>query len=233
MSAPVARKVPSLTVDRALIERLVRSALQKHVGSSSAPVPVEPGKPRIVANISARHVHLTPAHVEELFGPGARLTPMKDLYQPGAFAAEEVVTVIGPRQRMIPNVRILGPCRDFSQVELAFTDSISLGIDAPVRPSGNHHETPGCWIMGPKGMIELKAGVIRAERHVHMHPSDAEYYGVKQGDRMNMRVVSNCPIVLENLLCRVDKNSKLEIHIDTDEGNACNLPEATKVELFK
>lgn len=232
MSATVPVQLPNIAVDRQLIERLVRLALQKNL-SAAASTRSEPGKPRMVANISARHVHLTPAHVEELFGPGHKLTPMKDLYQPGAFAAEEVVTVIGPRQRMIPNVRILGPCRDFSQVELAFTDSISLGIDTPVRPSGNHHETPGCWIMGPKGMIELKAGVIRAERHVHMHPIDAEYYGVKQGDRLNMRVVSNCPIVLEGLLCRVDKNSKLEIHIDTDEGNACNLSAATKVELFK
>jgi putative phosphotransacetylase len=231
MSATVAMKVPPLSVDRGLVERLVRSALMKHLGGSS---PAQgPFQPRLVANISARHVHLTSADVEELFGPGHKLTPMKDLYQPGAFAAEEIVTVIGPRQRIIPNVRILGPCREFSQVELAFTDSISLGIDAPVRISGNHHQTPGCWIMGPKGMIELKQGVIRAERHVHMSPQDAEYYGVKQGDKLHMRVVSNCPIVLENLVCRIDAKSKLEVHIDTDEGNACNLPAATKVELFK
>ena len=219
-------------LDRSAIERIVRQIITQQV-SAATPAQSATPEPKLVVSISARHCHLTDAHVEILFGPGHTLTPMKDLYQPGAFAAEEVVTVIGPRQRIIPNVRILGPCRDFSQVELAFTDSISLGIDAPVRPSGNHHETPGCWIMGPKGMIELKAGVIRAERHVHMHPSDADYYGVKQGDRLHMRVVSNCPIVLENLLCRVDKNSKLEIHIDTDEGNACNLSEATKVELFK
>lgn len=235
MSATVAMKVPALAVDRGLVERLVRSALQKHLGNGRAfpPAPSEPVRPRLVANISARHVHLTPAHVEELFGSGHKLAPMKDLYQPGAFAAEEVVTVIGPRQRMLPNVRILGPCREFSQVELAFTDSISLGIDAPVRISGNHTQTPGCWIMGPKGMIELKQGVIRAERHVHLSPRDAEYYGVKQGDRLHMRVTSNCPIVLENLVCRVDPKSLLEVHIDTDEGNACNLPAATKVELFK
>ena len=235
MSPTVAMKVPPLAVDRGLVERLVRSALQKHLGNGSATSapPREAGRPRLVANISARHVHLTPAHVEELFGPGHRLTPMKELYQPGAFAAEECVTVLGPRQRMIPNVRILGPCREFSQVELAFTDSISLGIDAPVRISGNHHQTPGCWIMGPKGMIELKQGVIRAERHVHMSPQDAEYYGVKQGDKLHMRVTSNCPIVLENLVCRIDPKSLLEVHIDTDEGNACNLPAAAKVELFK
>jgi putative phosphotransacetylase len=238
MSATMALKVPSLNVDRGLVERLVRNALSKQLHAhDQAPQPsfngISPVKPPLVANISARHVHLTQAHVEELFGAGHWLTVHKELYQPGAFAAEELVTVIGPRQRMIPHVRILGPCREFSQVELAFTDSISLGIDAPVRISGNHQETPGCWIMGPKGMIELKRGVIRAERHVHMSPADAEYYGVKAGGRLNMRVTSNCPGVLENLVCRIDANSKLEIHIDTDEGNACNLSGASKVELFK
>jgi propanediol utilization protein len=239
MSSMVAMKVPSLTADRGLVERLVRTALSKHFSNGRvseqhfARISDEPAKPRLVANISARHVHLTQAHVEELFGAGHRLTIHKELYQPGAFASEEVVTIIGPRQRMIPNVRILGPCREFSQVELAFTDSISLGIDAPVRISGNHRDTPGCWIMGPKGMIELKRGVLRAERHVHMGLPDAEYYGVKQGDRLHMRVISDCPGVLENLICRVDGKSKLEIHIDTDEGNACNLSAATNVELFK
>jgi propanediol utilization protein len=231
-------KVPSLNTDRGLVERLVRNALSKHLANGRfteqlTRLNAEPSKPRLVANISARHVHLTQAHVEELFGAGHKLTVHKELYQPGAFAAEEVVTLIGPRQRMIPNVRILGPCREFSQVELAFTDSISLGIEAPVRLSGNHHETPGCWIMGPKGMIELKRGVLRAERHVHMSLQDSEYYGVKQGDRLHMRVISDCPGVLENLICRVDSKSKLEIHIDTDEGNACNLSSATHVELFK
>lgn len=218
-------------VDRALVEKLVRAAITQQMQGRTEPA--SDGKPKLVANISARHVHLTEADVERLFGVGYKLKPMKSLYQNGDFAAEESLTVIGPRQRIIPNVRILGPCREFTQVELAFTDGISLGIDLPVRRSGDHTDTPGCWLMGPKGMIELPKGVIRAERHVHMGPKDAEYYGVKHGDRLHMRVVSNCPIVLENLLCRIDNRFKLEIHIDTDEGNACNLPKATKVELFK
>ena len=158
---------------------------------------------------------------------------MKWLYQDGFFAAEEAVTIIGPRQRMITNLRILGPCRDHSQVELAFTDSISLGLDIPVRKSGDHRDSPGCWMMGPAGMIQLKKGVIRHERHVHLGPDAAAYYAVKDGDRINLRVKSTCSAVLEDVLVRFAASSKLEVHIDTDEGNAVDLAHATKCELFK
>jgi len=217
--------------DRSQVERLVRAALARHHNGTMVERPS--GKPKLVANISARHCHVTQADLEQLYGPGHKLKPQKFLYQEGEYAAEETVTIIGPRQRMIPGVRILGPCRDYTQVELAFTDGISLGIDLPVRRSGDHRDTPGCWLMGPAGMIELTKGVIRAERHVHMGPGDAQWYGVKHGDRINMRVVSSCPTILEGLLCRVDDRYKLEIHIDTDEGNACDLANATTVELFR
>jgi propanediol utilization protein len=217
------------TIDRFSVERLVREALGRVIGSARP----EGVAPKLIANISARHCHLTQADTERLFGAGHKLGRMKYLYQDGEFAAEESLTVIGPRQRIITNLRVLGPCRDFSQVELAFTDGIALGIDLPVRRSGDHRETPGCWLMGPAGLIELKQGVIRAERHVHMGPSDAAYYGVKHADRMNLRVVSRCTTVLEELLCRVDPRYKLEVHIDTDEGNACDLANATQIELFK
>src|SRR6187455_2269190 len=137
-------------LERNDIERLVRAAMAKLRPSAPAACRCEePYRPRLVANISARHVHVTPSDLEKLFGPGAKLKPMKPLYQDGEFAAEETVTVIGPRQRMIPGVRILGPCRDYTQVELSYTDGISLGIDLPLRRSGDHHETPGCWLMGP------------------------------------------------------------------------------------
>jgi putative phosphotransacetylase len=215
-------------VDRTQIEKLVRSALAKALG------PAQTGGPsKLVANISARHCHLTQQDVERLFGKGHKLRPMKYLYQDGEFASEETLTVIGPRQRIITGLRILGPCRSASQVELAFTDGIALGIDLPVRISGDHHDTPGCWLMGPAGMIELKQGVIRAERHVHMGTKDAEFYGVKHMDKIHLRVRGRCPTVLEDLLCRVDPRYKLEIHLDTDEGNACNLQDATGIELFK
>ena len=159
---------------------------------------------------------------------------MKPLYQDGFYAAEQTVMVVGPRRRMLPTVRILGPTRAHSQVELAFTDSISLGIDAPVRHSGDIKGSPGCVLVGPAGVVELKEGVIRAARHVHMNQRDAAHYGVKTGDFMKLRVESpQCTVVLEDLKVRADKTSKLEVHLDTDEGNACHMDAATKIELLK
>ena len=134
---------------------------------------------------------------------------------------------------MIAGLRILGPCRDHSQVELAFTDAIQLGIDPPVRKSGDHRDSPGAYLMGPAGMIRLERGVIRHERHVHIGPADAAFYGVKDGDRLHLRIKSDCSAVLEDLLVRLAPAAKLEVHLDTDEGNAVNLAKATKVELFK
>ena len=219
-------------IPRDQVEALVRSILRRHAAGSTY-ASAEARRPRVVANISARHCHLTQDDVDVLFGKSYRLTEMKRLYQATDFAAHETVAVVGPRQRMIPGVRILGPCRPFSQVELAFTDAISLGIDAPVRLSGDVQGSAGCLLVGPKGSLVMAQGVIRAERHVHMGPSDAEYYGVKAKDRMNMRVVSPCPTTLEGLLVRTHPDWKLEVHIDTDEANCCDLSNATRVELIK
>jgi propanediol utilization protein len=226
-------------LDRAIIENIVRQIVLARSSSALAvdglPKPaVADGKPNLVVSISARHCHLTVEHVEVLFGPGAKLIPEKPLYQDGFYAAEQTVMVVGPRRRMLPTVRVLGPTRSASQVELAFTDAISLGIDAPVRHSGNIKGTPGCVLVGPKGVVELSEGVIRAARHVHMNDRDAERYGVKNGDLMRLRIEApHCTVVMEDLLVRADATSKLEVHIDTDEGNACNLDGATKVELLK
>ncbi len=222
---------PSIT--RADVERVVRSVISRHLNlAPAAPV----GQPNpLVVNISARHCHLTQEHVEVLFGAGRTLTPTKDLYQEGYFAAEETVTIFGPRRRMIPNLRVLGPCRGDSQVELAFTDAISLGIDAPVRISGDVKGSAPCLLVGPAGSVELKEGVIRAMRHVHMSPADLAYWGVKSGDHMKLRIESHgCTSVLENLVVRGgDDKIRLEVHLDTDEGNAVSLEQATKVELLK
>jgi putative phosphotransacetylase len=223
------------TLDRSVVERLVRNALLQHLGANGeAKASAKRQAPsNLVVNISARHCHVTQTDLERLFGVGHKLHVAKPLYQDGFFAAEEAVTIIGPRHRLIPNLRILGPCRNHSQVELAFTDAISLGLDVPVRKSGDHRDSPGCYLMGPAGIIELPTGVIRHERHVHLGPVDAAFYGVKDGDRLNLRIKSSSSAVLEDLLVRFSPSSKLEVHVDTDEGNAVDLPHATKVELFK
>lgn len=217
----------TVNLDRSLVEQIVREIVLKTIGAP-------PDRPELVVSISARHVHLSDEHVEVLFGKGRKLTPAKDLYQDGFFAAEETVMLVGPRRRMLPTVRILGPTRPKSQVELAFTDGISLGIELPVRQSGKLDGTPGCVLVGPAGVVELKEGVIRAERHAHMSTRDAAFYGVKTGDRMNLRIyAASCSTVFEGLLVRTDETAKLEVHLDTDEGNACDIDHAAKVELFK
>ncbi len=213
-------------IDRGLVERIVREIVLAQVGGP-------PGKPNLVVSVSARHVHLSQADTETLFGAGHKLTVAKDLYQEGFFAAEETVMVVGPRRRMLPSVRVLGPTRPDTQVELAFTDGNSLGIDMPVRLSGNVAGTPGCVLVGPKGVVELRQGVVRALRHVHMAPAEAEFYGVAHGDRMSLRVESSCTTVFEGLLVRVGKGLRLEVHLDTDEGNACDIDHAQRVELLK
>jgi len=213
------------------IEHLVRRSLYQRLGKN-LPRTAQAPNPLLV-NISARHCHLSPEAVEVLFGKGAKLTPMKWLYQKDQFAAKETVTLIGPRSRVISNLRILGPCRDFNQVELALTDSIALGFDVPIRNSGNIGGTPNCMLMGPAGFFEMKEGVIRAAPHVHMHPDDAAFYGVKNGDYMRLRVGGPCAATFERLLVRVHADFKLEVHIDTDEGNACALQPDTPVELLK
>ncbi len=229
-------------INRSAIEQMVRQAVRSRLG---LPMTGAPGSqtraliesanhtPKLLVHISARHMHVTQQDLEILFGPGAKLTVLKPLYQNGHFASEQTVTIIGPRHRTITNLRILGPCRKDNQIELAFTDAIAMGIDAPVRMSGNVVDTPGCIVLGPKGHIEMKQGVIRAQRHVHMHPDEAAYYGVKDREAMNLRVASKCPMVFEDVIARVDPAVKLEVHLDTDEGNACDLMNAKSVELYK
>ena len=219
------------TIDRAVIEQVVRRMLTESSGGESADTT---NNGDLKVNVSARHVHLSDEHVEQLYGPGHTLTPMKWLYQDGFYAAEETVMVVGPRKRMLPNVRVLGPTRPFSQVELAFTDAIQLGLDIPVRHSGKIDGTPGCVLVGPKGVVELEQGVIRAARHVHMHMSDLTRFGVSNGDMMDLNIKTPmCSVVLEDLLVRADETTKLEVHIDTDEGNAADLDHAESVELMK
>lgn len=223
-------------MQRADVEAMVRQALARYLPDLEAVVGATTrgaqGPPRLVANISARHCHLNADGVEALFGK-RDLKVLKPLYQEGAFAAEETVAVFGPRKQMISNLRVLGPLRDECQVELASTEARFLGIDAPIRQSGNIDGTPGCYLVGPVGGLELKRGVIRAARHAHMSPAEAAHYGVQSGDRMRLVVVSGQSGHLDDVLVRVSEASKLEVHVDTDEGNALDLVNATEVRLEK
>jgi len=224
-------------IDRSTVERLVREVLRDQltgqVGDVFKPQSHNGGPNPLVVNVSARHVHVRAQDMEVLFGPGATLTKLKDLYQDGEFASEQTVNVIGPRNRMIPNVRILGPTRDYTQVELSYTDGVFLGIKLPLRISGNHENTPGCIIVGPHGALNLPQGVIRAERHVHMHPDDLSHYGVADGDYMKLKLDGPCGLTFDRVKVREHPRVKLEVHIDTDEGNACDLSTATRMELIK
>jgi putative phosphotransacetylase len=178
-------------------------------------------------------MHVCREDLDKLFGPGYELTVDRPLYQEGNFAAKEMVTLIGPRSRLISNLRILGPLRPRTQVELAFTDAVSLGLDAPIRLSGDLDGTPGAILMGPHGIAELKDGVIRAAIHVHMGPEDAAHYGVQHGDEMKLRVGGEAGVTFERVRVRVGKDYRLDVHLDTDEANACGLHLTKDIELFK
>ncbi len=226
---------PSNSPSREVVERIVREIVMGMSTDTFTAVEVneEPAADLIV-NVSARHIHLSDSHVETLFGPGHTLTPMKWLYQDGFFAAEETLMVVGPRKRMLPNVRVLGPTRPDSQVELAYTDAVQLGLDIPVKHSGDIAGTPGCVLVGPQGAVNLTEGVIRAARHVHMNISDLDRFGVTNGEMMKLRITTDdCSMVFEDVKVRASEGIKLEVHIDTDEGNACNISNASKFELLK
>jgi len=217
------------TISREEVEKIVRKVVLDRIGSNGK----APG-PTLAVHASARHMHLCKGDLEKLFGAGHELTVDRPLYQPGNYAAKEMVTLVGPRSRLISNLRVLGPLRDRSQIELAFTDIISLGIpDVPVRLSGDIDNTPGCLIMGPRGNVELKEGVIRAAIHVHMSPSDAEYYRVKHKDVMKLRVGGDAGVTFNRVHVRVDPTVRLNVHMDTDEANGCGLHLAKEFELIK
>ena len=219
------------TTDRADVERVVRQVVLRHLRpeavAHSAPSP-------LVVNVSARHMHVCRADLDRLFGPGHELTPLRPLHQHGHFAAEETVSIVGPKHRLISNLRILGPLRSASQIELAFSDAVALGLeDVPLRLSGEIAGSAGGYVLGPAGLVEMKEGIIRAAMHVHMGPADAERYGVRHKDMMRLRVGGPAGVVFERVLVRVDPSFRLEVHMDTDEANACGLHLTKDVELLK
>ena len=179
---------------------------------------------KFIVETSARHVHLTQEHLEALFGKGATLTHKKDLSQPGQFACEERVTIVGPK-RELAGVSILGPVRPATQVELSATDARSIGVDAPIRESGDIAGSGACKIVGPKGEIEIREGVIVAKRHIHLTPADAEEMGVKDKDVVWVRLdTDGRKAILGDVVCRVSDSYALAMHIDTDESNAVSAP---------
>jgi putative phosphotransacetylase len=211
---------------RSEVEQIVRQIVVARMGGRPEPPPLR-------VDASARHLHVSRQDLDILFGPGYELKVHRPLFQEGFFAAQETVTIIGPRSRLISNLRILGPLRKQTQVELAFTDAISLGLDLPVRLSGDIAGTPGALLMGPRGSLQLKEGVIRAAIHVHMNPAEAAYYGVRQGDAMKLRVGGAAGLTFERVIARIDPGSRLNVHMDTDEANACGLHLAKDIELMK
>jgi propanediol utilization protein len=187
---------------------------------------------RVPVSTSVRHVHLSRTHVTELFGPDHQLTIRSELSQPGQFACEETVVLVGPKGE-IPKVRVLGPERPETQVEISRTDEFVLGIDAPIRASGELDGTPGLKLFGPWGSVELGRGVIQAQRHIHMSPEDAARFEVNDRDWVMVRVGGERGIIFDDVLVRVSDRFRLDMHLDADEANAADLhPGATAI-LFK
>ena len=182
--------------------------------------------------VSARHVHLTQEHVEVLFGEGYQLTKKKELMG-GQFASNEMVTIVGLKLRAIENVRVLGPVRKASQVEISATDAIKLGIKAPIRESGNIAGSAPIAVVGPKGALYLKEGCIVAMRHIHMSPADAQAAGVHDGDIVSVKADNERGTVFNQVKIRVDKSFTLEMHIDTDEANASKISTGDTVTIIK
>ncbi len=198
-----------------LITKMVLDVLQQKSASAGSGFLVPVG-------VSARHIHLTQDHVEALFGEGYHLTKKKELMG-GQFASNEMVTIVGLKLRAIENVRVLGPVRSRSQVEISATDALRLGVKAPVRESGRTEGSAPLAVVGPKGAIYLDEGCIVAKRHIHMAPKDAAAAGVHDGDVVSVKAENERGTVFNHVQIRVDEQFTLEMHIDTDEANAAGI----------
>ncbi len=187
---------------------------------------------KVNIGLSNKHVHLSQEHLDILFGQGHQLTPKKDLVQPGQFAAEEKVDIVGPK-KTLAGIRVLGPVRAETQVELALTDARTIGIKAPVRESGKLDGTPGCKLIGPCGEVELDHGVIAALRHVHLNDAQAAEAGVKDGDWVSIKIEGERGLTFDNVLVRAGAKHEKEVHLDTDEGNAAGCGPDAVCEIIK
>lgn len=211
-----------MELNAAAIAAAVMKALQEQTGEGNIPV-----------GVSNRHIHLTRQDVETLFGKGYRLTPLKDLSQPGQYACKEQLTIVGPSLRPIEKVRVLGPERKASQVEISRTDAYLLKVKPPVRESGKISGSAPITIIGPKGVVTLSEGCIIANRHIHMSPEDGARFGLKDNDYVTVDAFGERRTRFFDVQVRVDPNFRLEMHLDTDDANAAGLANGAKVDIVK
>lgn len=211
-----------MELNAAAIAAAVMKALQEQTGEGTIPV-----------GISNRHIHLTRQDVETLFGKGYSLTPLKDLSQPGQYACKEQLTIVGPSLRPIEKVRVLGPERKASQVEISRTDAYLLKVKPPVRESGKIAGSAPITIIGPKGVVTLSEGCIIANRHIHMSPEDGARFGLKDNDYVTVDAFGERRTRFFDVQVRVDPNFRLEMHLDTDDANAAGLASGAKVAIVK
>ncbi|MBO5326786.1 MAG: phosphate propanoyltransferase [Clostridia bacterium] len=217
-----------MDISTAAVAELVKKIVAEMQGA-----PIK-GANEIPVGISNRHIHLSKEDLETLFGKGYELTPMKDLSQPGQYACKETLTLIGPSMRAIEGVRVLGPLRKVSQVEISATDSFQLKVKPPVRESGKIEGSAPVTIVGPKGTVSLKEGCIIANRHVHMSPDDAAAFGVQDGDYIDVDVLSGTrKSRWFDVQIRVHKDFRLEMHVDTDDANSAGLKNGSIVTVVK
>ena len=218
-----------MDISKEVIAEMVKRAILEMKGEARA----QNTNGGIPVGISNRHIHLSQADLETLFGAGYELTPIKELSQPGQYACKEVLTIVGPSMRPIENVRVLGPVRKASQVEISVTDSYVLKVKPPVRESGKIEGSAPIRIIGPRGVVELNEGCIIANRHIHMSPSDAEIFGVKDGDYVDIDANGTRPTRWFGVQVRVHKDFRLEMHVDTDDANAVGIGNGFIVNVVK
>ncbi len=215
-----------MVYDASLVAEIVNRVMAQYGGNAA-------GNDTVPVGVSNRHIHLSAEHVEILFGKGYQLTPWKDLSQPGQYACKEQLTIVGPSLRPIEGVRVLGPVRSASQVEISRTDSFTLKVKPPVRESGDIAGSAPITIIGPKGVVSLKEGCIIANRHIHMSEEEGAAFALKDGDYVTVEATGERRTTFYDVQVRVNKAFRLEMHIDTDDANAAGIGNGTKVKIIR
>ena len=212
---------------------MIAELVKKVLANVTPPTPCEKNKGEVPIGVSNRHIHLSKSDLETLFGKGYELTPIKELSQPGQYACKELLTIVGPSLRPIENVRVLGPVRSSSQVEISKTDSYALKVKPPVRESGKIKGSSPITIIGPKGVVTLAEGCIIANRHIHMSPAEAAVFGISDGDYVTVDVEGERRTRWFDVQVRVHENFRLEMHVDTDDANSAGIGNGFKAKIVK